>query len=129
MTVNANQINISAGVYHNPTVVSALIQHLINGCTGNSNEKCHIGITYYAVPILLIENYYTLLDRTRERSGIEKFINKFINEKKTDLLVKLNEEVSKYQRLTSQSIFLGLKCNLFELDETRSFFILLPRKF
>ena len=129
MTMNVHQINISAGVYHNPTVVSVLIQHLVVGCTDNYNEKCHIGITYYAVPLLLIENYYKLLNRTRESSGIEKFVNKFISEKKTDLLVKLNEEARKYQSLTSQSIFLGLKCNLFGLDESRSFLYCRPEDF
>ena len=110
-----------AKIYHNPVVISPLIQSFIIGCTNNSEEKCHIGITYYAVPILIIENYYKLLKGTRENSGIQKFVSKFINEKKTDLLIKLNEEARRYQKLTSQSIFLGLKCNLFCFDETRSF--------
>ncbi len=127
--MNTHQINISAAVYQNPTIVSVLIQHLVIGCTERSQDKCHIGITYYAVPLLIIENYYRLLNGTREKSGIEKFVGKFISAKKTDLLVKLNEEAGKYQTLTSQSIFLGLKCNLFALDETRSFLYCRPEDF
>lgn len=77
-------------------------------------------LVYYIVPIILVEDYYSVLSSTHLKSGLEKFLIKFVDSKKRDILLRLEHEANRYFKLTSSSIHIGDKCKLFSVHSNKA---------
>lgn len=119
-----NLLDTNILIYQNPLIISYLIHSFLKRYA-EENECCDIHLIYYIVPIVLVEDYYSVLSSTHSKSGLEKFLIKFIDSKKRDILLRLEYEANRYFKLTSHSIHIGDKCKLFSVHpkEAKIFFI------
>lgn len=107
----------SASAYQNPALVSLLLFYFIEEFFSRTSSPCSIEILYYITPLILIDDYFSELDRTLERSGLEKFVSKFVKKKKRDKLYRLESEVERFAELTTQAIYIGVACGLLYVEK------------
>ncbi len=110
-----NLIDADLLIYQNPVVLAYLIYYFLNKFS-NEKKPCDLSLLYYVTPILLIDDYYKILKNTQLKSGIEKFITKFIDNKSRDVLLRLKYEAKRCFKLTSKAIYIGHVCELFSVD-------------
>ena len=110
-----NSVDVNLLIYQNPAILSYLIHNFL---ISYSKEKrsCYIELLYYILPILLIDDYYKILSSTQLKSGFDKFLIKFVDNRSRDILFRLKYEAKRYFKLTNKAIYIGHTCGLFAVN-------------
>ena len=110
-----NQVDTNILIYQNPAILAYLIYNFLI-CYSKEEKECDIELLYLISPILLIDDYYKVLSSTQLKSGFEKFLIKFVDNKSRDILFRLKYEAKRYFNLTNRAIYIGHTCGLFTLN-------------
>lgn len=114
-----NVIDSHLIIYQNPVLLASIIHSFLKNYTKGQGQ-CDIILLYYIVPMLLINDYCQILNGTQLRSGLDKFLLKFTDQKSRDLLFRLKYDAQRCFKLTSAAIFTGHACNLFSVDSSKA---------
>ena len=88
--------------------------------TSRTSESPFIHLAFLVLPVILHRETFELLQKTQARSGIHHFADKFSQTSisRSDVLLGLHDRVARMQRLTLDSLRLGVKSRLMTIDRS-----------